>query len=132
MSESEDLIPAAEAVRSLEWMGQRLAAVKRERDQYRRWFDRLAAATAHYIESVQEQSAADADALAGLRDELDRIKNGLTRKRQLEAAALAAEAIRRYEAGELVKNIAKDLGRKPRWVWQVVPDEMKTRMQHRG
>lgn len=65
--------------------------------------------------------------VAELETELDRIVNARTRKRQETSAEKTAEAIRRYEKGDLVKNIAKDLERGERWVYGVVPEKMKKR-----
>lgn len=44
MSPDDETIPIGEAVRSLESMARRLAEMRRQRDQYREWFDRLFAA----------------------------------------------------------------------------------------
>lgn len=64
---------------------------------------------------------------AAEREEHERIVNARTRRNQEKAEELRAKAIRRYRAGELVKNIAVDLGRTERWVYRAVPADLKRR-----
>jgi DNA-binding NarL/FixJ family response regulator len=58
---------------------------------------------------------------------LDQIVNARTRKRHEIAVAKRTEAIQRYAAGDTVKNIAADLRRSERWVYEVIPENMKQR-----
>lgn len=58
---------------------------------------------------------------------VDRMANARTRKRQQTSEEKKADAIRRYQAGELVKNIAEDLRRSERWVYETIPENMKRR-----
>jgi hypothetical protein len=58
---------------------------------------------------------------------VDRMANARTRKRQEVAADKRSDAIQRYAAGEPVKNIARDLRRSERWVYEVIPENMKRR-----
>jgi hypothetical protein len=64
---------------------------------------------------------------ATLAAELDRIVNARTRARQAEAHDKRTEAIRLREAGEKVSHIARTLGRTERWVYDVLPENLKRR-----
>lgn len=106
-----------------EWLITRLKTAREERDRYRRWFEKL-------FEGAWRHADEDAELRATLeqvREEHDRVVNARTRKRQSTAADKRAEAIRRYLAGDLVKNIAKDLRRSERWVYETIPEDMKRR-----
>lgn len=127
MSDDDEVIPIGEAVRSMEWLGRRLEETREERDRYRDWFERLNAATSEYIARVTTEKADTAEALADLRAKVDRMANARTRKRQLTAGEKRAEALSRYAAGEPVKVIAADLRRTERWVYAVIPENMKRR-----
>ena len=117
---ADETIPTGEAVRSLEYMGRRLAEMRRERDQYQDWFERLFAAAWRDDGELRTE-------LQRVRAEHERVVNARTRKRQDGAAEKRAEAIRRYADGDLVKVIAADLRRSERWVYDTIPKDMKRR-----
>ena len=120
---SADEIPVDEALRSLEYMGDQLRRARQDRDQYRAWFEKLLDAVRTYAgDNVGLRAALDQ-----VQAEHERVVNARTRKRQQTAAEKKAEAIRRYQANDLVKNIAADLQRSQRWVYEVIPKEMKRR-----
>jgi hypothetical protein len=51
VSVDDESVPAADAIRSLEY--DRLRVAMRDRDQYRTWFEKLSQAMADYIATVQ-------------------------------------------------------------------------------
>lgn len=120
MSDADDMIPAKDALRSANYRMRRLGEMRTERDLYRGWFERLFAAAWQRDADLRTE-------LEKVRAEHDRVVNARTRKRQEVAADKRADAIRRYQAGELVKTIAMDLRRSERWVYEVIPADMKRR-----
>jgi hypothetical protein len=110
----------ADLARALDWTTEKLRDARRERDLYRGWFNRLVAAGALDAPSLRAE-------LERVLAERERVFNARTRKRQETAADKRAEAIRRYQAGEPVKTIALDLRRSERWVYGVIPENMKRR-----
>lgn len=59
--------------------------------------------------------------------ELHRIVNARTVKRQATSRALRDEAERLRRAGEKIAYIARKLGRSERWVYEVLPKDLKQR-----
>ena len=106
----DEVMPVKDAVRSWEWAMGRVAEYRRERDQYRDWFERLAAATTRYIETTEARSAEAGSALAELRGEHERITHARTRANVAKGAETRRRVLEMRTAGRSIAETARELG----------------------
>lgn len=104
MSGDDETIPIGEAVRSLESMGRKLAEMRRQRDQYRDWFERLFAAAWSGDGALQ-------DVLQKVQSERDHVVNARTRANRAKGEKTRALVLRmRDEEGKSIAETARETG----------------------